>query len=124
MTWRHFQISEFSCRHCGLNLMDHAFIDLLDELRERLGFPLPVSSGYRCPAHNRAVSTTGDTGPHTTGKAADLLVSHSRAYDVLCTAPLLGFTGIGLQQKSSTRFIHLDTLPNAPGQPRPTVWSY
>jgi hypothetical protein len=35
-----------------------------------------------------------------------------------------GFTGIGVQQKGGGRFIHLDNLPNGPGQPRPTVWSY
>jgi zinc D-Ala-D-Ala carboxypeptidase len=33
----------------------------------------------------------------------------------------LGFTGIGVQQKGSGRFIHLDTME---GGTRPTVWSY
>jgi zinc D-Ala-D-Ala carboxypeptidase len=31
-----------------------------------------------------------------------------------------GFTGIGVQQKGTGRFLHLDTLENL----RPTVWSY
>jgi hypothetical protein len=33
----------------------------------------------------------------------------------------MGFTGIGVQQKGSRRFIHLDVLQNPP---RPNVWSY
>lgn len=37
---------------------------------------------------------------------------------------MMKFTGIGIQQKGGDRYIHLDNLPNAPGQPRPTVWSY
>jgi zinc D-Ala-D-Ala carboxypeptidase len=124
MNWRHFKIDEFSCSHCGLNLIDHAFVTELDELRHRLGYPLPITSGYRCPTHNSKVSSTGRTGPHTTGRAADIGVDRARAYEVLQTALLMKFTGIGVQQKGSSRFIHLDNLPNGPGQPRPVVWSY
>ena len=123
MNWRHFKIAEFSCSHCGINLIDHAFVTELDELRHRLGFALEITSGYRCPTHNSKVSSTGLTGPHTTGRAVDIGVARTRAYEVLQTALLMNFTGIGVQQKGSSRFIHLDNLPNAPGQPRPTLWS-
>lgn len=125
MNWRYFKEAEFACRcGCGKNLIDHAFITELDDLRHHLGFALPISSGYRCPDHNARVSITGRTGPHTTGRAADIAVSHARAYDVLQAAMMMRFTGIGVNQKGSARFIHLDNLPNATGQPRPTVWSY
>jgi zinc D-Ala-D-Ala carboxypeptidase len=36
----------------------------------------------------------------------------------------VGFTGIGVKQHGAGRFIHLDDLPNAEGQPRPHLWSY
>lgn len=124
MTWRHFSVDEFACRHCNVNLIDHAFVTELDDLRHHLGFALPISSGYRCPEHNAKVSSTGRTGPHTTGRAADIAVSHGRAYEVLQAAMMMRFTGIGINQKGSSRFIHLDNLPNSIGQPRPTVWSY
>jgi zinc D-Ala-D-Ala carboxypeptidase len=106
------------------NLIDTVFLEKLDELRERCGFPFVISSGYRCPTHNAAVSSTGKSGPHTTGRAADIAVSHGQAFTVLAEALQMGFTGIGVQQKGGSRFIHLDMLPNGPGQPRPTVWSY
>jgi len=104
--------------------MKTSFVDKLDSLREALSFPLKVSSGYRCPEHNTEVSSTGPSGPHTTGRAADLLVSRKEAYKLISYATAFGFTGLGFSQKGATRFIHLDDLDDAPGQPRPTIWSY
>ena len=121
---KYFNPAEFACKHCGENKMDAAFLAELDELRARCGFPLSVTSGYRCPTHNQAVSTTGPDGPHTTGSAVDFGVRGVQALEVIRHAMLMGFTGIGVQQKGVTRFIHIDNLPNAPGQPRPTIWSY
>ena len=80
---RYFTESEFACKHCGANRMNPAFLSMVDDLRHRCGFALPVTSGYRCPVHNQAVSTTGPNGPHTTGMAVDIGVSRSRAHDVL-----------------------------------------
>jgi len=122
--WRYFTRAEFACRHCGRNLIADEFVTLLDELRHQAGFPLTVSSGYRCPVYNNQVSTTGYDGPHTTGHAADLTLSRHRAWDVLRFAPDLGFTGIGVQQKGGGRYLHLDTLTEPGHAPRPTVWSY
>ena len=121
---KHFTLSEFDCHHCGRNHMDEQFLAELDELRHRCGFPFPITSGYRCPEHNNAVSTTGWDGPHTTGRAADVGVRGAQALTVVKVAIEMGFTGIGVQQKGATRFIHLDNLPNADRQPRPWIWSY
>lgn len=122
---KHFRITEFECRcGCGRVEMNLMFLNALDQLREKYGKPLVVTSGYRCPSYNSKVSSTGPTGPHTTGKAADLRVDRGDAYRLLKLALDAGFTGIGVQQKGGGRFIHLDLLNDAPGQPRPTVWSY
>jgi zinc D-Ala-D-Ala carboxypeptidase len=124
LNWRYFKLEEFSCQHCGQNHIDHQFVTELDELRHRFGKPLRVTSGYRCPEHNDKVSSTGKNGPHTTGRACDFAVSHANAYHLILVAASLHFTGIGVNQKGSGRFIHVDNLPNAVGQPRPTIWSY
>lgn len=124
VTWRHFRREEFACRHCGLNLISTDFVTKLDELRERFGRPLIVTSGYRCREHNARVSSTGLNGPHTTGRAVDLAVDRGDAHRLLGLALDMGFTGIGVNQKGDVRFIHLDDLTDAPGRPRPTVWSY
>jgi len=121
---KYFNLSEFNCKHCGKNKMDQAFLLEVDELRSRYGKPLVVVSGYRCSFHNSKVSSTGLTGPHTTGRAVDLAVDRGDAVRLLKIALEMQFTGVGVQQKGAGRFIHLDNLPNAPGQPRPSIWSY
>lgn len=124
MTLRYFTRAEFKCKHCGAEKMDDGFLWLLDELRHRCGFPLLVHSGYRCPVHNQAVSTTGPSGPHTTGHASDIGVDRQRAVSLLRHALGLPFTGIGIKQHGATRFIHLDNLTEPEHSPRPTIWSY
>src|SRR5688572_18275388 len=101
--------------------MSRDFVKKLDELRERCGFPLIVTSGYRSPEYNKSVSTSGLEGPHTTGMAVDLACNGGQAYVILKHAFDLGFTGIGVAQTGSKRFIHLDILKT---NPRPNVWSY
>lgn len=120
----HFSKSELACK-CGCGMLPaQDFMDKIEALRVRVGFPMKVTSAARCPDHNAKVSGTGRTGPHTTGRAIDLGVSHGQAYAVLSAAILAGFSGLGVNQKGGGRFIHIDDLPDAPGQPRPTVWSY
>jgi len=70
------------------------------------------------------ISNTGESGPHTTGHAADLRVDRKKAYLVLKIALEMGFTGIGVAQKGNTRYLHIDMLPDAPVHPRPCLWSY
>lgn len=46
---------------------------VLDPLRERYGYPIMVSSGYRCPRLNKAVGGSA-TSQHVKGEAADIYV--------------------------------------------------
>jgi uncharacterized protein YcbK (DUF882 family) len=118
-----FTVAEMRC-HCGCGKadMDHAFMLKLQAVRDVVG-PLVVSSGYRCPEHNAAVSSTGLNGPHVTGQAVDVRCYGKKAHEVLMSACFFDFTGIGVQQEGAhgSRFIHLDTLT---GGPRPNVWTY
>lgn len=124
MSWKNFNLAEFECLHCGKNEIDPDFVDKLQTLRDACGFPLIITSGYRCPEHNQAVSSTGPDGPHTTGRAVDIHVYGFRAMDFLSKALALKlFTGIGIKQHGNSRFVHLDDLPS-PAYPRPTIWSY
>lgn len=45
--------------------------DVLQPLREAYGAPIVVSSGYRCPALNKAVGGA-NTSQHLSGEAADI----------------------------------------------------
>lgn len=101
--------------------MDVAYLVHIDEWRHRCGFPITVNSGYRSPEYNNQVSSTGLNGPHTTGKAADYGMSGERLYIGVREAMAMKvFTGIGIAKN----FIHLDTLTEADGFPRPRIWVY
>lgn len=123
---KYFKAEEFDCPHCGKNEMRMAFVVALDELRDRCGFPFKINSGYRCPQYNSEVSTTGTNGPHTTGQAADIGVAGTQAFLLVALAARHGMTGVGLRQTGphNTRFVHVDSLDEAEGRPRPWVWTY
>ena len=125
--WQYFSIKELSCRcGCGGWFMNTEFMVNMVRLRRELGFVFPVTSAFRCSTHNQKVSSTGPNGPHTTGHAIDLGLSHEHVYKVLQAAFNHGFTGIGLQQKGPIigRFIHLDDLKLPQHRPRPHIWTY
>jgi len=121
-----FSEKELECKcGCGDSGMEDVFMSKLDNLRQSMG-SMRLSSAYRCPKHNAATSKTGTTGPHTTRRAVDVLVTGRDALRLVSEALRLGFTGVGIKQHGphGSRFIHLDDLPNTPDQPRPHIWSY
>lgn len=115
-----FKADEFSCKHCGANKMQPQFMDKLQELRNLYGKPMKITSGYRCHKHPIEAAKRS-SGAHSTGLAADIGVDGLEAHKVLSLAMQLGFTGIGVQQKGSGRFIHVDLVKSTL---RPNVWSY
>lgn len=118
-----FSESEFRCKHTGECRMDPAFMRRLQLLRTYYGKPMAITSGYRHATHP-VEARKSRPGAHATGRACDVAVRGEDAHKLIGLAISLGFTGIGVQQKGATRFIHLDDLPNGAGFPRPTVWSY
>jgi hypothetical protein len=122
--WRNFTPAEFGCKGTGRLVVVPEFMDRLQTVRSALGFALAVSSGFRAPEHNAMVSATGATGPHTTGRACDIVIEGAPAFALVRCALVHGFTGIGVAQKGKTRFIHLDDLADSLASPRPRLWSY
>lgn len=124
---KYFTVQEFAQRgpgwHEGLTPVawDDAFLGALDRLREAVGQPLLLTSGYRSPSYNSSVSHTGEAGPHTTGKAADISCDGRLAFKIIREAMRLGFSGFGIAQKGDQRFIHIDMVTDGP---RPNVWTY
>lgn len=55
--------------------LNQLITNILDPLREAYGEPIIVSSGYRCPALNKAVGGA-TSSQHTLGQAADI---HSKS---------------------------------------------
>jgi zinc D-Ala-D-Ala carboxypeptidase len=63
-------------------------------------------------------------GAHSTGRAIDIAVQGEKAHQLLKKAFSMGIGGIGVNQKGSGRFIHLDDLDETDNHTRPWVWSY
>lgn len=55
-------------------------INILQPLRDYLGKPIKVTSGFRSPALNKAVSGSPKS-QHLTGNAADIVLSSNADYD-------------------------------------------
>ena len=117
-----FKPHEFVCSHCGAEHMQKDTVLRLDLLRERLNTPLILSSAYRCPEHPIEKAKT-KPGVHSTGHAIDIACNGELAYRILTHAPSIGFNRIGVNQKGSGRFIHLDDYVGSEFV-RMTVWSY
>lgn len=116
-----FSAREFTCSHCGAEGIQESHLERLQALRTEYGKSMRITSGYRCPQHPIEAKKTSP-GAHALGLASDVAVEGNEAYEILRLAFKHGFTGIGVQQKGSGRFIHLD---NRSGQlPTPAVWSY
>jgi zinc D-Ala-D-Ala carboxypeptidase len=125
MSWTspYFTKDEMKCSHTGIEMMDPDFMQQLTLLREAWGKPMVITSAYRHPTH--PIEARKDKpGAHTTGRAVDIAVQGEDALNLLELILIHDFTGVGIQQKGSGRFIHIDNLQHQEGWPRPTIWSY
>ena len=126
LTCKNFTEEELACKgtDCcgGENKCQDHLVEKLQQLRDEVGFPIRISSGYRCGAHNRVIGGH-PTSSHCEGLAIDALVSGQRALELVAAAIRLDFEGVGISQKSSShnkRFVHLDVKQTAGRR----MWSY
>ena len=103
---QYFELAEFRDSHSPYETkMDRDFLRKLDRLRDLVGFPIHINSGYRSPKHPDE-SYKRTPGTHNKGIAADIMaVNTYQRLRILKYALQLGFTGIGIYP----RHIHLDT---------------
>ncbi len=73
--WPSFSPAEIACRGTGAIKINTEAMDKLQSLRNRLGKPLIVRSGYRSPSHNRAVGGA-PASKHMLGTAFDIAMSN------------------------------------------------
>lgn len=104
---RYFKEHEMECQcgKCLKTVFDANLIRKLDAMREELGRPITITSGYRCKSHNKNVGGSPNS-QHLYGKAADIAVYEYKvndkvlprmtAVELLPYAEKYGFDGIGL----------------------------
>jgi len=96
----------------------------LDEIREIVGEPIIITSGFRTPAHNEAVGgkmpdADGNGGSsHLKGLAVDIAIRHSRMRFKFISALFeVGINRIGI----ADNFIHIDIDPD---KDEDVIWTY
>lgn len=80
----HFSLWEFACRgtNCCAHTasIDYDLIYLCEAIRDQIGQPITVNSGFRCNKHN--FEERGSSGSrHTLGLAADLALPRNADMD-------------------------------------------
>lgn len=113
---KYFDEHEFAC-HCDRHgvdaeghpildyIIDKRLVDVLDRIRERLGVPITVNSGYRCPEHNAEVGGVSDS-QHVLGTAADITYDGIDIDRLAEIAEECGADGIGKYYYQD--FVHID----------------
>ena len=99
-----FKASEFDCKHTGRNEMKHEFMEALQRIRNDLGKPMTITSGYRHWTHPVEARKGHTTGEHTRGTCADVACTDGRLrYELVTLALKHGITRIGIAKS----FVHL-----------------
>jgi uncharacterized protein YcbK (DUF882 family) len=90
---------------------------MLQEARDIVGSGLSITSGTRCPSHNKREGGLASSA-HLTGHAADIVVANGhQRHVILSSLYQVGFRRIGI----ANGFIHVDIDPK---KPSPTTWKY
>jgi len=118
--FKYFTYSEFDepgKPGSGAKHMSTDFIKKLDKIREMVGFPLIITSGYRSPAYNAQVGGVSNSS-HIKGLAADIsAVTDDMKYEIAQAAISVGISRIGW----GNSFIHLDVDKD---KTQDVVWGY
>ena len=106
--WPSFSPAEIASRGDGEIKINTQAMDKLQTLRDRIGKPMIVNSGYRSPAHNKAVGGA-PASKHMLGTAFDIAMSNHDPAAFMAAARAVGFLGFGTYPRSS--FMHIDLGP-------------
>lgn len=102
--YKYFKREEFCCKcGCGFCDINPELVEALDLVRDELKKPIYISSGCRCPKHNRAVEGSV-TSSHLKGLAVDIYCEGTTRRYWLISLLQKYFYRIGIGKN----FIHVD----------------
>lgn len=105
MISKHFRAKEFQSRNCNFIIVSKYLLKILDELRDKIGEPIYINSGYRTPEHNKKVGGAV-LSYHQYGMAADIRADKTtpkQLYDIL-DEMMQGWGGL----EEHATFVHID----------------
>ena len=75
-------VQSFACKcGCGFATVDAVLLQILEHVRLKYNAPVKITSGCRCPEHNKAVGGS-ENSQHLQGRAADFTVHNVPAREV------------------------------------------
>lgn len=122
-----FAAKEFCCL-CGKcnystdegvdKFINRNLILLLEAMRSFMDRPIKITSGIRCPEHNKAVGGE-DNSAHLRGEAADIRIAGSvERYELVMAAMTKGCRRIGVYKDQD--IVHVDVSTH--GVPQDVMW--
>lgn len=79
---QHFKVKEFACKDGSqVVFIDSYLVSILDILRNKVGKPVIINSGYRTPTRNKEVGGA-KYSYHTRGMAADIRINGMSAKEI------------------------------------------
>jgi zinc D-Ala-D-Ala carboxypeptidase len=122
-TWqsKYFRAKEFECQ-CGVcqrQVLDDKLIAMLDEVRDLVGIPIKINSGFRCAKRQddlrkQGLETATGKSSHENGQAADIACADMAALEKACLT-VFAKHSVGVART----FIHVDVRANGPRR-----WGY
>jgi uncharacterized protein YcbK (DUF882 family) len=122
-TWstKHFKAKEFECHDnvCQRQVCDDKLLSMLEEVRELVGMPLTITSGFRCAKRQddlrkQGLETATGISSHEMGQAADIACADMTKLREACEQVFAKYS-IGVAKV----FIHVDVRAGGPRR-----WSY
>lgn len=107
---QHFKVREFACKDGSqVVFIDDYLVSILDILRNQVGKPVYINSGYRTPTRNKAVGGA-KYSYHMRGMAADIRVNGMTAKEIANKLNKIIPSECGIIVYAS--WVHVDTRPN------------
>jgi len=101
---KNFKLKEFQCKDGNHQVrLDSQLLKKLQELRDRIGKPIIINSGYRTKEYNKLIGGSPNS-QHLLGRAADISMTNMNPREVARVAEEIGFGGIGIYRD----FLHVD----------------
>ena len=108
---KNFDSSEFACPCCGKKCISLDLVIKLQELRDRVGEPIYVTSGVRCAGYNKKIDGVNNS-PHIEGLAADIQVKGISPITIAYVANRTKDIRLGIYPNH----LHIDIVPPHPSK--------
>ena len=104
-----FKLKEFKSRTNPAVFISRELIEVLQSIRNKLGSPININSGYRTQEHNKSVGGSINSA-HLIGCAADISSPTVKAVEIARIAYALYGKKIAIGLHTKENYVHIDII--------------